>query len=256
MSSRGDSRGRTVADLRHGARASLPDALSSDPRREDAPTGSGARRIEIRVRFDPETVHLYFRKVRSGTTLPSVCSAIDDGTHFQPVGAQAMATRDPRRARESAQGPARQRLPQRPRLVRAGLQSDRDARGQAQGGFQVRGPERRHGRVGQSARPSSRTQLRDHGDLPVDHLRRAVLGARRRHRDALRRHSRMLRIDASWTRTLRVRVLAPDGRSLRTARFESSEGLVSLPLADAPRGPLSVRCVAGRRPVTEIVIAE
>lgn len=68
----------------------------------------------------------------------------------------------------------------------------------------------------------------------------------------------MLRVDAFQARTLRVRVLALDGRSLGTARFESSDGVgtVLLPMADAPRAPLLVQCVADGRPATEIVLPE
>ena len=40
---------------------------------------------------DDATKYQHFRKVRSGTTLPSGCTSIDDGTHFQPNGAREMA---------------------------------------------------------------------------------------------------------------------------------------------------------------------
>jgi uncharacterized repeat protein (TIGR02543 family) len=40
---------------------------------------------------DDATKYQYFRKVRTGTTLPTGCSSINDATHFQPNGAKAMA---------------------------------------------------------------------------------------------------------------------------------------------------------------------
>jgi uncharacterized repeat protein (TIGR02543 family) len=40
---------------------------------------------------DDATRYRYFREVRRGASLPSGCSGIDDGTHFQPDGAKAMA---------------------------------------------------------------------------------------------------------------------------------------------------------------------
>lgn len=40
---------------------------------------------------DDATKYRQFRKVRSGTTLPSGCTTINDGTHFQPNGAREMA---------------------------------------------------------------------------------------------------------------------------------------------------------------------
>lgn len=40
---------------------------------------------------DTTTKYHYFRKVRTGTALPTGCTSIDDGTHFQPNGAKEMA---------------------------------------------------------------------------------------------------------------------------------------------------------------------
>jgi lysophospholipase L1-like esterase len=40
---------------------------------------------------DDATKYQYFRKVRAGTNLPSGCSSVNDGTHFQPYGAKELA---------------------------------------------------------------------------------------------------------------------------------------------------------------------